>query len=291
MAPTSSRPIPGSAKIDLDDHRAADQAADIDAGDGDQGQRRGLQGVHEQDARRLQSLGPAPSRCSPPAGSRSCRSAARASAPAIRRAPASAPAARSSANCRPDLRRTARSRSPAASAARPRTDRSAGSPTRNVGTDSMPKAVPVMKRSNAPPLRTAQAMASGMPIASAAELGQEHQLERYRQPFGDGLQHGLPGAERSAEIALQHMAEPARDSATRSADRAPCHGATPRPSPASPDRPGSRRRDRPAAARRSGRSAAIRRPEPAPDTGAFARQSPASARYSSQASDTSITPP
>jgi hypothetical protein len=44
----------------------------------------------------------------------------------------------------------------------------------------MPKAVPVMKRSNALPLRTAQAIASG-----------------------------TPGAERSAKITLQHVTEPA----------------------------------------------------------------------------------
>ena len=81
---------------------------------------------------------------------------------------------------------------------------------RNVGTDSMAKALPVMKRSKAPPLRTAQAIARGTPIASRIELGQQHQFERHRQPFGHRLQHRLPGAERSAEIALQHVAEPAR---------------------------------------------------------------------------------
>ena len=107
----------------------------------------------------------------------------------------------------------------------------------------------------------------------AHDLGQDHQFERDRQPLGHRLQHGLSGAERSAEIALQHVTEPAEIAPSRSADRAPCRGAAPQPSPASPDRPGSRKRDRPAAARRSGRSAAIRRSGPAPGTGAFARQS------------------
>ena len=73
----------------------------------------------------------------------------------------------------------------------------------------MPKAVPVMKRSKALPLRTAQAIASGTPIGEADDLGEEHQFDRNRQPFGHRLQHGLSGAERSAEIALQHMAQPA----------------------------------------------------------------------------------
>ena len=137
----------------------------------------------------------------------------------------------------------------------------------------MPKALPVMKRSKALPLRTAQAMARGTPMARPASLGKEHQFERHRQPLGDRLQHGLAGAERAAEIALQDVTEPARGNATRSAGRAPCRGATPRPCPASPGRRGSRRRDRPAAARRSGRSAAIRRPEPATGTAAFEPQS------------------
>ena len=72
----------------------------------------------------------------------------------------------------------------------------------------MAKAVPVMKRSNGPPLRAAQTIASGTPIDERTELRQQHQLDRYRQPFGHRLQHRLAGAEGAAEIALQHMAEP-----------------------------------------------------------------------------------
>src|SRR5262245_22911473 len=41
----------------LDDQRAADQPADIDAGDRHQRQRRGLERMYEQDARRRQALG------------------------------------------------------------------------------------------------------------------------------------------------------------------------------------------------------------------------------------------
>src|SRR5215213_10456846 len=40
----------------LDNHRAANQAADVDAGDGDEGQRGRLQRVNKQDAGRLKSL-------------------------------------------------------------------------------------------------------------------------------------------------------------------------------------------------------------------------------------------
>src|SRR5713226_8253136 len=40
---------------------------------------------------------------------------------------------------------------------------------RNVGTESMPKAVPVMKRSKGPPLRAAQTIASGTPIEIDSE--------------------------------------------------------------------------------------------------------------------------
>ncbi len=67
-----------------------------------------------------------------------------------------------------------------------------------------------MKRSNGLPLRAAQTIARGTPIASAPNLRQQHQLDRYRQPLGNRLQHRLPGAERAAEIALQHIAEPAQ---------------------------------------------------------------------------------
>ena len=48
----------------------------------------------------------------------------------------------------------------------------------------MPKALPVMKRSNALPLRTAQAIAKRNADRERGELGQQHQLERHRQPFG-----------------------------------------------------------------------------------------------------------
>lgn len=44
----------------------------------------------------------------------------------------------------------------------------------------------------------------------ADELGHQHQFERDRNALGDRLQHGLPGAERAAEITLQHVAEPAQ---------------------------------------------------------------------------------
>ena len=48
---------PRQRKDRFDDHRAADQSPDIDSGDRDQRQRRRFQRMHEQDARRLQSLG------------------------------------------------------------------------------------------------------------------------------------------------------------------------------------------------------------------------------------------
>ena len=43
----------------------------------------------------------------------------------------------------------------------------------------------------------------------ANDFGQRHQLDRYRQPFGHRLQHGLSGTERSSKIALQHVTQPA----------------------------------------------------------------------------------
>ena len=49
--------MPGSAKIGLDDQRAADQPADIDAGHRHQGERGRLQRMDQQDARRPQALG------------------------------------------------------------------------------------------------------------------------------------------------------------------------------------------------------------------------------------------
>jgi aminoglycoside phosphotransferase len=67
----------------------------------------------------------------------------------------------------------------------------------------MPNAVPVMKRSNGPPLRAAQTM-----DRQGGELRQQHELNGDRQPFGDRLQHRLPGAEGTAEITLHDMAEP-----------------------------------------------------------------------------------
>ncbi|MGC0388371.1 hypothetical protein ACVIVD_003335 [Bradyrhizobium liaoningense] len=42
------------------------------------------------------------------------------------------------------------------------------------------------------------------------EFGHQHQLKRDRDALGDCLQHSLPGAKRTAEIALQHVAEPAQ---------------------------------------------------------------------------------
>ena len=67
-----------------------------------------------------------------------------------------------------------------------------------------------MKRSNGAAAARRADDRQGYADRQRAELRQQHQLDRYRQALGDGLQHGLAGAERAAEIALQHIAEPAQ---------------------------------------------------------------------------------
>ncbi len=52
------------------------------------------------------------------------------------------------------------------------------------GSDSLPKASPVKKRSSAVPLFTAHRMASGMAITSASTTADDHELERHRQAVG-----------------------------------------------------------------------------------------------------------
>ena len=76
------------------------------------------------------------------------------------------------------------------------------------GSDSLPKASPVRKRSTALPLFTAHRMASGMPISEAHHFGDDHELERHRQAVGHRGEHGLAGAEGAAEVAVQHVPQP-----------------------------------------------------------------------------------
>ena len=147
-----------------------------------------------------------------------------------------------------------------------------------------------MKRSKALPLRTAQSDGKRNADGEANDLGQQHQLDRNRQPLGHRLQHGLPGAERPSKIALQHVAEPA--------EIAPPDRLI-EPHVMAQRRDFLRRRliaqDHVSEIARqqrgdAGMSAAIQQSEPAPGTGAFARRMTSMRGYSIQTSDTSITP-
>ena len=76
------------------------------------------------------------------------------------------------------------------------------------GIDSLAKAMPVMKRSKVPPLRTAHWMAKGMPIKSAAISASSISSRETGKRARMAPQHRLAGPERPAEVALQDAAEP-----------------------------------------------------------------------------------
>ena len=193
----------------LDDQRAADQAADIDAGDRDQRQRRWFQACTNRMRDGLQALGLGdrdivllqggdhvgaqhPHQHRPfgeGQGQRRQHEAAQVAERVF------------------GERHVAGRRQPGA--ARRQTDRSAGWPRGRSAATACRRPSPVMKRSNAPPLFAAQTMASGTPITSPVISASTISSIDTGRRSATACSTVCAGAERAAEIALQHVAEPA----------------------------------------------------------------------------------
>ncbi len=201
--------MPGQREHRFDDHGAADQPADIDAGHGDQRQRRRFQGMHQQDARRLQALG---------ACHRDVIFLQRRDHVGAQHAHQHRPFAERQRQRRQD--KTAQI-ADGVFAERHIAGRRQPSELNRKQIDQQDRREERGNRQHAESATGHEAVEGAAAAHRAGnrernadrkcgEFSQQHQLDRHRQAFTHGLQHGLPGSERTAEIALQHMTEPAQ---------------------------------------------------------------------------------